>query len=157
MRAIHSCQKNYADWRHRPLEFEVGDQVFLRVSPTKGVARFGMTRKLSLRYIRPYPIIQRIGKVAYRLELPPKLPRVHNVFHVSQLQKYILNPSHIIKSDPIRFQEDLSYEKQPVRILDRQEKHLCRKTVPLWANYKISEATWKPEQEMRDKYPHLFI
>jgi len=100
MRAAQSRQKSYADRRHRPLEFQVGEQVFLRVSPTTGIARFGMEGKLSPRYIRPYPVIQKIGEVAYRLELPPELPRVHNVCHVSQLQKYIPDPSHIIKPDP---------------------------------------------------------
>ena len=83
VKAAQSRQKTYADRRRRPLEFQVGDQVFLRVSPTKGVARFGMERKLSPRYIGPYSVIQRIGEVAYRLELPPELSRVHNVFHVS--------------------------------------------------------------------------
>jgi len=123
--------------------------VFLRVFPTKGVARFVMAGKLSSRYIESYPIIQRVGEVAYQLELPPELPRVHNVFHVSQLRKYIPNPSHIIKPDPIQLQEDLSYEEQPMQILDRQEKHLCRKTLPLvkvlWANHEMSEAIWEPE------------
>jgi len=77
------------------------DHVFLRVSPTKGVARFGKTGKLNLRYIGLYPIIQRMGEVAYQLELPTELQRVHNVFHVSQLRKYISDPSHVIEPDPI--------------------------------------------------------
>ena len=96
MKAAQSRQKSYADRRCGPLEFQVGDQVFLRVSPTKGVARFGKAGKLSLRYIGSYPVIQRIGKVTYRLKLLAKLLRVHNVFHVLQLQKYIPNPSYII-------------------------------------------------------------
>ena len=120
-----------------------------------------MVGKLSPRYIGLYLVIQRIREVAYRLELPAELPRVHNVFHVSQLQKYIPDPSHIVESDPIELQEDLSYEEQPVQILDWREKHLRRKTVPLvkvlWANQEMSEATWEPEQEMRGKYPHLFL
>jgi len=84
-----SHQKNYADWRCRPLEIEVGDHVFLKVSSTKGITRFGMTGKLSPRYIEPYLIMQPVREVAYRLELPPELPRVYNVFHVSQVRKYI--------------------------------------------------------------------
>ena len=139
MGAAQSRQKSYADRRRRPLKFKVGDQVLLRVSPTKGVARFGMAGKLSPRYIRLYPAIQRVGEVAYRLELLPELPRVQKVFHMSQLRKYIPDPSHIIKPNPIRLQEDLLYEEQPVQILDRREKHLRRKTMPLvkvlWANY----------------------
>jgi len=81
-----------------------------------------MTGKLSPRYIRPYPIVQQVGEAAYWLELPPELPRVHNVFHVSQLRKYVPDPSHVITSDPIQLREDLSYEDQPVCILDRKEK-----------------------------------
>ena len=111
MKATQSRQKSYAEQRRRPLEFQVGDYVFLRVSPTKGVARFGRAGKLSARYIGPYPVLQRVGEVAYRLELPTKLQRVYNVFHVSQLQKYISDSSHVIKPDPIQLQEDLSYEE----------------------------------------------
>ena len=96
-----SRQKSYANRRRRPLEFQVGDQVFLRVFPTKGVARFRMTGTLSPRYIGPYPVIQRVEEVVYQLELPPELPRVHNVFHLSQLRKYIPDPSYIIESGPI--------------------------------------------------------
>jgi len=160
MKAAQSRQKSYADRRRRPLEFRVSDHVFLRISLTKGIARFGKAGRLSLRYIGPYPITQRVGEVAYQLELPTERQRVHNVFHVSQLRKYISEPSHVIEPDPIQLQEDLSYEEQPVQILDRREKHLRRKIVPLvkviWANHETSEATWEPEQEMRDKYPHLF-
>ena len=145
MKAAQSRQKSYADRRRRPLEFRVGDHVFLHASPTKGVARFGKAGKLSPRYIGSYPVIQRIGEVAYRLELPPELPRVHNVFHVSQLRKYISDPSYVLEPDPIQLQEDLSYEEQPVQILDWREKHLRRKIVPLvkvlWANHETSKAT----------------
>jgi len=82
MKMAQSCQKSYANRRRRPLEVGVGDHVFLKVSPTKGITRFDMAGKLSPRYIRPYRITQRVGHVAYRLELPPELPRVHNAFHV---------------------------------------------------------------------------
>jgi len=145
MKTAQSRQKSYADKRHRPLEFQVGDQVFLRGSPTKGVARFGKAGKLSPRYVRPYPVIQRIGEVAYRLELPIGLQRIHNVFHVSQLRKYIPDPWHVIEPEPIQLQEDLSYEEQPIQILDQRKKQLRRKTVPLvkvlWANHETLEAT----------------
>jgi len=131
IRAAQSHQKSYAEQRRRLLKFQVRDQVFLRVSPTKGVARFGMAGKLSPSCIRLYLVIQRIGKVAYRLKLPSELPRVHNAFHVLQLQKYIPNPSYIIEPDAIQLQEYPLYEEQPAKILDRWEKHLRRKTVPL--------------------------
>ena len=82
------------------MEFKVGDRVLLKVSPTKGITRFGIVDKVSPGYIRPYPITQRVGEVTYLLGLPPELPRVHNVFHVSQLRKYTQDPSHVIKLDP---------------------------------------------------------
>ena len=85
----------------RPLEFEVGDRVFLNVSPTKGIIRFGMVGKLSLKYIGPYLITQRVGEVAYWLELQPELSRVHNVFHVLQLRKYVEDSSNVIEPNPI--------------------------------------------------------
>ena len=102
MKAAQSRQKSYADRRRRPLEFQVGDQVFFRVSPTKGIVRFGRAGKLSPRYIGPYPITRRDGEVAYQLELLTELQRVDNVFHVSQLRKYISDPSHVIEPDPIQ-------------------------------------------------------
>jgi len=122
--------------------------------------RLGKVEKFNPRYIRSYSIIQRIGEVAYRLELPAELQRIHNVFHVSQLRKYIPDPSHVIEPDPIQLQENLSYEEQPLQILDRWEKQLRKKAVPLVkvlrANHKSFEATWELEQEMQGKYPHLF-
>ena len=149
MKAAKGHQKSYADKRQRPLEFKVRDQVFLKVSPTNSVTRFGMTGKLSIRYIKLYPIIQWVEKVAYWLELLAELPRVYNVFHVSQLHKCIHDPSHVIKSDPIQLQEDLSSNEQPIQILDRKEQQLCKKIVllmkVLWANHKVSEFTWERE------------
>ena len=106
---FHSRQKSYADKRRRPLEFSVGDSVFLKVAPMKGVMRFGKKGKLSPRYIGPFEIIERIGKVAYRLALPPELASVHSVFHVAMLRKYILDPSHVLQHEPIQVHEDLSY------------------------------------------------
>jgi len=130
VKAAQSRQKSYVDRRRRPLEFEVRDQVFLRVSLTKSITRFGVTGKLNARYMKPYPIIQRVGEVAYHLELPLELPRVHNIFHVSQLHKYVPDPSYIIMPDPIQLMKNLSYEEQPNRILDQREKKLRKKTMP---------------------------
>ncbi|KAL5558740.1 hypothetical protein UlMin_025378 [Ulmus minor] len=134
-------QKSYADRRRRPLEFQVGDLVFLKVAPMKGVMRFGK-------------------KVAYKLALPSELSTVHNVFHVSMLRKYISDPSHVLESEPIEIREDLTYEEQPVQILDRKDKALRNKVIPLvkvlWRNHKVEEATWEREDGMRAKYPHLF-
>ncbi|KAL5569900.1 hypothetical protein UlMin_026475 [Ulmus minor] len=118
MKTAQSRQKSYANKRKRPLEFQVGDSVFLKVAPMKGVMLFGKKGKLSPRYIGPFEILERIGKVAYRLALPPELSLVHNVFHVSMLQKYVPDPSHVLENEPIEVYEDLTYEEQPVQILD---------------------------------------
>ncbi|KAL5573095.1 hypothetical protein UlMin_022693 [Ulmus minor] len=160
METAQSRQKSYADKRKRPLEFQVGDAVFLKVAPMKGVMRFGKKGKLSPRYIGPFEILERIGKVAYKLALPPNLSSVHNVFHVSMLKKYVQDPSHVLEHEPIEVHEDLTYEEKPVQILDRKEKTLRNKVIPLvkvlWRNHKIEEATWEREDEMREKYPNLF-
>ena len=139
MKTAQSRQKTYADRRRRPLEFQVGDMVFLRVSPWKGVLRFGKKGKLALRYIGPYPITERVGVIAYRLELPEELRRLHNVFHVSVLRKYIPDPSHVMSSPPVQLAEDLSFEETPVQILDARVQQLRRKAVKLvkvlWRNH----------------------
>ncbi|KAL5560626.1 hypothetical protein UlMin_036837 [Ulmus minor] len=111
MKTAQSRQKSYADRRRRPLDFQVGDLVFLKVAPMKGVMRFGKKGKLSPRYIGPFEILERIGKVAYKLALPSELSTVHNVFHVSMLRKYISDPSHVLESEPIEIREDLTYEE----------------------------------------------
>ncbi|GKV42221.1 hypothetical protein SLEP1_g49653 [Rubroshorea leprosula] len=129
LRAAQSRQKSYADRRRRDLEFEVGDHVFLKVSPTRGVLRFGIQGKLSPRYIGPYPILERIGEVAYRLELLGNLAGVYDVFHVSLLRKYVLDPSHIINPEPIQLREDLTYDEHPIRILDFKERIMWRRTI----------------------------
>ena len=126
----------------------------------KGVMRFGKKGKLSPRYIGPFEIIERVGKVAYRLALPSELSTVHNVFHVSMLKKYVPDPSHVIEHEPIQVHEDLTYEEKPMQILAREEKTLRNKTIPLvkvlWRNHKIEEDTWECEDEMRKNYPFLF-
>ncbi|KAL5578044.1 hypothetical protein UlMin_019743 [Ulmus minor] len=160
MKSAQSRQKSYADKRQRPLEFQVGDSVFLKVSPFKGVIRFGKRGKLNPRYIGPYEILERVGKTAYRLALPPNLASVHNVFHVSMLKKYVSDKSHVLEQEPIEIHEDLSFEEKPVRILDYKIKTLRNKDIPLvkvlWRNQKTEEATWEREDEMRTSYPELF-
>jgi len=118
MKATQSKQKSYADKRRRPLEFEVGDHVFLRETPTAGIGRAIKSRKLTLRFVGPYQILRRIGVVAYEIALPPHLANLHNVFHVSQLWKYITDPSHVLESDYIQIGEDLTVNARPVWILD---------------------------------------
>jgi hypothetical protein len=160
MLTAQSRQKSYADQHRRKLEFEVGSQVFLKVSPMKGVIRFGKKGKLSPRYIGPFEVRETVGPVAYRVALPPELAGVHDVFHVSTLRKYVHDPSHVINFKPLRIKENLSYEEVPIRVMDRKEQQLRTKTIPivkvLWQNHDVEEASWELEQEMRNRYPHLF-
>ncbi|GKV05622.1 hypothetical protein SLEP1_g17609 [Rubroshorea leprosula] len=160
LKVAQDKQKSYADNRRRPLEFEVGDHVFFKVSPTKGVYQFGLKGKLSPRYIGPFEILERVGEVAYRIALPLELSNVHNVFHVSVLRKYESDPSHVINYEPLELKEDLSYTEQPIQILDRKEKVLRNKTVSLvkvlWRHHSENEATWELESQMRGQYPNLF-
>ncbi|KAK6160920.1 hypothetical protein DH2020_004301 [Rehmannia glutinosa] len=150
-----SRQKSYSDQRRRMLEFSIGDQVFLKVAPMKGVMQFGKKGKLSPRYIGPFHITERIGGVAYRLDLPTSLAQVHNIFHVSMLRKYVANPSHILKKEPIELKANLSYEEIPVEILLREVKKLRNKDDALikvqWRFHGRNEATWEPEEEIRVK------
>ena len=115
-------QKSYADRHRKDLEIQVGDWVFLRLSPWKGVVRFGKRGKLSPRFIGPYQIVERVGPIAYRLDLPSDLAKVHDVFHVSMLRKYIADPSHVLSEQPITLRDDLAYEEKPVQILHRREQ-----------------------------------
>ena len=117
-RVAQSRQKSYFDKKRKPLKFNVGDHVYLRVSPTKGVQRFGIKGKLAPHYIRPYEIIAECGPVAYRLRLPLQLAAVHDVFHISQLKKCVRVPTEIIEQQDILVEPDLSYVEQPLQILD---------------------------------------
>src|SRR5262249_16624031 len=158
--AAQSRQKSYADKRRKDLSFEVGDHVFLKVSPSKGVARFRQRGKLNPRYIGPFEILERVGAVAYRLALPPSLDGVHDVFHVSMLRKYMADPSHVVEHPSISVQSDLSFIEHPIRILDRKTQELRTKSIPLvkvlWQHHSSEEATWELEAEVRKKYPGLF-
>ena len=119
MLAAQSRQKSYADAKRHDVEFKVGDQVFLKISPMKGVKRFGKKGKLSPQFIGPFDILDKVGAVAYRLALLPALADSHNVFQISMLRRYVSDPSHILKYDTIALQKDLSYEERPDSILDR--------------------------------------
>ena len=138
----------------RDLEFEVEDRVFLKLSPWKGVVRFEKQGKLNPRYIGPFEIVERIGPVAYRLDLPEELSQVYNVFHISMLRKYIPDPSQVLETPEIELRDDLSYEEQPMLILGREEKELRNKTISLvkvlWRNHLVEEATWEREDQMRN-------
>ncbi|KAL0540116.1 hypothetical protein IC582_024346 [Cucumis melo] len=160
MHTAQSRQKSYADVRRKDLEFEVGDKVFLKVAPMRGVLRFEKRGKLSPRFVGPFEILERIGPVAYRLALPPSLSTVHDVFHVSMLRKYVSDPSHVVDYEPLEIDENLSYVEQPVEVLAREVKTLRNKQIPLvkvlWRNHRVEEATWEREDDMRSRYPELF-
>ncbi|KAA0035938.1 pol protein [Cucumis melo var. makuwa] len=157
MHTAQSRQKSYADVRRKDLEFEIGDKVFLKVAPMKGVLRFERRGKLSPRFVGPFEILERIGPVAYRLALPPSL---NDVFHVSMLRKYVPDPSHVVDYEPLEIDENLSYVEQPVEVLAREVKTLRNKEIPLvkvlWQNHRVEEATWEREDDMRSRYPELF-
>lgn len=131
LKIAQSRQKSYVDKRRKDLEFEEGDHVFLRVSPWKGVMRFGKKGKLSPRYIGPFEILERVGATAYRLALPPSLSQLHDVFHVSMLRKYVPDPSHVLTAQPIELSKDLTYVEQLIEFLDRRKQVLRTKTIPL--------------------------
>ena len=160
MKVAQQRQKQYADKRRKVLEFDDGDHVFLKVSPTKGVFRFGKRGKLKPRYIGPFQINSRVGRAAYQLALPPELARVHDVFHVSLLRKYVHDPSHVIDHHPLKIHQDLSYEEEPIQVVDFKTKQLRNKVIPLvkvlWRHGSMEECTWESEQDMRAKYPDLF-
>ncbi|GJV75718.1 hypothetical protein Tco_1507302 [Tanacetum coccineum] len=160
MQAARDRQKNYADKRRRPLEFEVGDKVMLKVAPWKGVMRFGKRGKLNPRYIGPFQIIERIGPVAYRLELPQELSRVHNVFHVCNLKKCLSDDTLVIPLEEIQLDDKLNFVEEPVEIMDREVKQLKRSRIPIikvrWNARRGPEYTWEREDQFREKYPHLF-
>ncbi|XP_060209835.1 uncharacterized protein LOC132636820 [Lycium barbarum] len=153
-------QKSYADLKRREIEHQVGDKVFLKVSPWKKIMRFGQKGKLSPRFIGPYEVLERVGPVAYKLALPPELDRIHNVFHVSMLRRYRSDPSHVLPVESIDVSPDLTYEEEPIQILARETKELRNKKVPLvkvlWRNHSGKEATWEREEDMRIQYPQLF-
>ena len=143
------------------MEFQVGEHVFLKVSPTKGVKRFGIKGKLSPRYIGPFEILAKVGSVAYRLALPPTLKGVHNVFHISMLRKCLADPNEVIELPPQQLEKDLSYAEYPVKILDAQERKLRNSTMRFlkvqWSRHSVEEATWKLEKELRKNFPSLFV
>ena len=158
--AAQSRKKEYADRKVKDMEFMEGEQVLLKVSPMKGVMRFGKRGKLSPRYIGPFEVLKRVGEVAYELALHPGLSGVHPVFHVSMLKRYHGNGSYIIRWDSVLLDENLSYEEELVVILDREVRKLRSREIASikvqWKNRPIEESTWEKEADMQEKYPHLF-
>ncbi|GJV28906.1 putative reverse transcriptase domain-containing protein [Tanacetum coccineum] len=127
----HSHQKSYADKRAKPLEFEVGDMVLLKVSPWKGVVHFGKHEKLSPRYIRPFKILPRVGPVAYTLELLEELKGIHSTFHVSNLNKCLAEGDIVVPLDEIQLDDKLHVIEEPVEVVDREVKRLNQSRIPI--------------------------
>ncbi|WVZ89621.1 LOW QUALITY PROTEIN: hypothetical protein U9M48_036000 [Paspalum notatum var. saurae] len=157
LKRAQSRQKSYSDRRRRPLVFKEGDHVYLRVSPMKGVHRFGVKGKLAPRYVGPFKISEKCGPVAYRLELPPRLAAVHDIFHVSQLKKCSRVPR---KRSTHPIEPDLTYEARPVKVLDRKQRSTRRSTVTMykvqWSEHTEEEATWETEEYLRTN-SHLHV
>nr|GEX23305.1 putative reverse transcriptase domain-containing protein [Tanacetum cinerariifolium] len=155
-----SRQKSYADVRRKPMEFEVGDKVMLKVSPWKGVIRFGKRGKLSPRYIGPFEIIERIGLAAYKLELPEKLSGIHNTFHVLNLKKCLTDENLVIPLEEVQLEDKFHFIEEPVEIMGREVKQLKQSRIPIvkvrWNSRRSLEYTWEREDFFKRNYPHLF-
>ncbi|GJS11082.1 integrase, catalytic region, zinc finger, CCHC-type containing protein [Tanacetum coccineum] len=147
--------KRYADKRPKPLEFEVGDQVLLNVSPWKGVVRFRKKGKLAPRYVGPFEILERIGLVAYRLRLPEELSSVHDIFHVSNLKKCLADANLHVPLDEIKVDETLCFVKEPIEIMEREIKKLKHRNIALvkvrWNSKRGPEFTREHKDQMRNK------
>ncbi|KAK6146303.1 hypothetical protein DH2020_020172 [Rehmannia glutinosa] len=154
-------QKSYVDRWRKHIQFDEGEKVFLKVALIIGVIRFGEKGKLKPRYIGPFEILTRVGDLAYHLALPPSLSSMHDVFHVSRLWTYQPDPEHAIIEEIPPIMENLSYTEKPIRIIDRQIRHLRRREIPMvkvvWqAHDRDDDATWEMEGNMRRQYPKLF-
>ncbi|GJY85357.1 putative reverse transcriptase domain-containing protein [Tanacetum coccineum] len=160
LKAARDCQKSYADNRRKPLEFQVGDHVMLKVSPWKGVVRFGKKGKLAPRFVGPFEILKRIGPVAYRLRLPKELSSVHDTFHVSNLKKCLADANLHVSLDEIKVDKTLRFVEEPLEIIDCEVKTLKHSKIPIvkvrWNSKHGPEFTWEREDHMKAKYPQLF-
>ncbi|GJV83424.1 putative reverse transcriptase domain-containing protein [Tanacetum coccineum] len=160
IQAARDRQKSYANIRRKPMVFQVGDRVMLKVSPWKGVVHFGKRGKLNPRYVGPFKVIERVGTVAYKLELPPQLSRVHNTFHVSNLKKCLSDESLVISLEELRVDDKLHFVEEPVEVMDREIKQLKRSRIPIikvrWNSKRGPGFTWEREDQFKQKYPHLF-
>jgi hypothetical protein len=147
LRVAQTHQKSYADVYRRDLTFVVDDHVYLKVSPMRGIHKFNVKGKLAPRYIGPFKVLERKGEVAYRLELPPNLSGVHDVFHVSQLKKCLRVPEEQAPLEGLDVQEVLTYTEHPVKILETSERVTRNKKIKMcrvqWSHDTEDEATWE--------------
>nr|GFA61566.1 putative reverse transcriptase domain-containing protein [Tanacetum cinerariifolium] len=160
LKAASDRQKSYADKRRKPLKFIVGDYVLLKVSPWKGVVCFEKKEKLAPRFVGPFEIIEKVGPVAYWLDLPKELNDVHDTFHVSNLKKCLADPTLQVPLDEIQVDVKLNFMEDPVKILEREFKKLKWSRIAIvkvrWNSKRGPEFTWECEDQMKLKYPHLF-
>jgi hypothetical protein len=160
LRVAQTGQRSYTNNRRRPLEFEEGDHVYLKVSPLRGMRRFKVKGKSSPRYIGPFRVSRRVGEMAYQLELPDKLSDVHDVFHVSQLKKCLRVPEEQLPMEDLSVQEDVTYAEYPIKILDTLTRVTRNKVIKMckvqWSHHGEDEATWEREEELCIDLPHLF-
>ncbi|GKC06462.1 putative reverse transcriptase domain-containing protein [Tanacetum coccineum] len=163
LKAAQDRQKSYADTTRKPLEFSVGDYVLLKVSPCKGVVRFRKKRKLAPIFVGPFDIIEKVGTVAYQLDLPEELNGVHDTFRVSNLKKCLADPTLQVPLDEIRVDDKLNFVEEHVKIMEREFKKfkkLKRSRIAIvkvqWNSKREPEFTWEHEDQMKLKYPHLF-
>nr|GEV25987.1 putative reverse transcriptase domain-containing protein [Tanacetum cinerariifolium] len=161
LQASRDRQRSYANSRRKSLDFQVGDHVMLKVSPRKGVIRFEKQGKLNPWYIGPFKILDRISLVAYKLELPKELSNVHNTFHVSNLKECLSNESLIIPMKELQLVDKLNFVKKPVEVMDREVKQLKQSHIPIvkirWNSKRGPKFTWERKDQIRTKYPHLFL
>ncbi|GJU22885.1 putative reverse transcriptase domain-containing protein [Tanacetum coccineum] len=160
IQAARDRPQSYENIRYKPMVFQVGDKVMLKVSPWKEVVRFGKQGKLNPRYVGPFKVIERVRTVAYKLELPQQLSRVHNTFHVSNLKKCLSDESLMIPLEELHIVDKLHFVEEPVEVIDREIKQLKRSRIPIikvrWNSKRGPEFTWEREDQFKQKYPHLF-
>ncbi|GJY21203.1 putative reverse transcriptase domain-containing protein [Tanacetum coccineum] len=161
MQVARNRQKSYADLKRKPMEFQVKDKVMLKVSPWKGVLHFGKRGKLNRRYVGPLKVLEQVGSVAYKLELPQELSRVHNTFHVSNLKKCYADEPLAVPLDGLHFDDKLQFVEELVEIMDREVKLLKRSRISIikvrWNSKRGPKFTWECEDQFWKKYPHLSI
>nr|GEW24766.1 reverse transcriptase domain-containing protein [Tanacetum cinerariifolium] len=160
IQAAQDRQRSYADRKRKPMEFKVGDRVMLKVSPWKRVVRFIKRGKLNPRYVEPFKVLARVGDVAYKLELPQELSRVHHTFHVSNLKKCYADEPLAMPLEGVHIDDMLQFVEEPVEIMEREIKRLKQSRIPLvkvrWNSRRGLEFTWEREDSFKQKYPHLF-
>ncbi|GKD81715.1 putative reverse transcriptase domain-containing protein [Tanacetum coccineum] len=160
IQAARDRKKSYADLKRKPIEFQVGDRVMLKVSPWKGVIHFGKQGKLNPRYVGPIKVLDKVRAISYKLELPQELSRVHNTFYVSNLKKCYADEPFAVPLDGLHFDDKLQFVEEPVEIMDQEVKRIKQSRIIIikvrWNSRRGPEFTWERKDQFQKKYPHLF-